>query len=81
MNDTFFEAFSGGEQPENVNLDFGDCGHLSNIPLMPNIEVTFQYVKKLIDGLDSKKSPGSDNISPGILKLIPNEAANFLDIM
>ena len=48
---------------------------------MPNIEVTFQGVKKLIDGLDSKKSPGPDNISPGTLKLIPNEAANFLEVI
>ena len=81
LNETFFEAFSHDEQLENVNLDSDDNGNLSNIPNMPNIEVTFQGVKKLIDGLDSKKSPGPDNISPGILKLIPNEAAKFLEVI
>ena len=62
-----------------MNLDSGDCGHLSNIPLMPKIEETFQRVKKLINGLDSKTSTGPDNISPRILKLIPNEAKSFLE--
>jgi len=53
---------------------------LSNISLIPNTEVTFQGVKDLIDALDSKKSPGPDIISPGILKLIPNDAASLLEI-
>ena len=81
MNETFFEALSHDEQLENVNQDSGDKGNLSNIPNMPNIEVTFQGIKKLIDGLDSKNSPGPDNISHGILKLIPHEAAKFLEII
>ena len=75
LNDTVFEFFSRDEQPENVNLDSGDCSHFSNISLIPNIKVTVQGVKDLIDALDCKKSPGPDNINPGILKLIPNEAA------
>ena len=79
--ETFFEVFSRDEQPENFNLDSGDCVNLSNIPIMPNIEVAFQCVIKLIDGLDSRKSPGTDIISPGILKLIPNEADYFLEII
>ena len=81
LNETFYEAFSHDEQLENVNLDPDDNGNLSNIPNMPNIEVTFQGIKKLIDGLDSKKSPGPDNISPGILKLIPHEVAKFLEVI
>jgi len=39
----------------------------------------FKESKKLIDGRDAKKSQGSDNINPGILKLISNDAANFLE--
>ena len=81
LNDTFFEAFSRDEHAETVSLDSGDCSHASNTPHMPNIEVTFNGIKKLIEGLDSKKSPGPDNISPGILKLIPNEAASFLEVI
>ena len=81
LNETFFKAFSHNEQLENVNLNSGDNGNLSNIPNMPNIEVTFQGIKKLIDGLDSKKFPGPDNISRGILKLIPHEAAKFLEVI
>ena len=80
LNDTFFEAFSCDEHSETMSLDYGDCSHVSNIPHMPNIEVTFYGIKKLIDGLDSKKSPGPDNISPGILKLISNKAASFLEL-
>ena len=63
-----------------MNLDSGENGNLSYIPYMPNIEVTFQGVKKLVDGLDAKKSPEPDN-NPGILKLIPNEAADFLKVI
>ena len=63
-----------------MSLDYGNCSHVSNIPYMPNIEVTFYGIKKPIDGLDSKKSPGPDNISPGILKLISNKAASFLEL-
>ena len=48
---------------------------------MPKIEVTFQAIKKLIDGLDSKKSPGPDKISPGKLKLIAHEVAKFLEVI
>ena len=48
---------------------------------MPKIEVTIQDVKKLIDRIDSKKSPVPDTIRPGILNVIPNEAASFLGIM
>ena len=81
LNETFYEAFSHDEQLENVNLDSDDNGNLSNIPNMPNIEVTFQGIKKLIDGLDCKKSPWPDNISPGILKLIPHEVAKFLEVI
>ena len=54
LNETFYEAFSHDEQLENVNLDCDDNGTLSNIPNMPNSEVTFQGIKKLIDGLDCK---------------------------
>ena len=44
LNETFFEAFSHDEQLENVNLNSGDNSNLSNIPNMPNIEVTFQGI-------------------------------------
>ena len=81
LNEIFYEACSHDEQLENVNLDSDDNGTLSNIPDMPNIEVTVQGIKNLIDGLDSTTSPGPDNISPGILTLIPHEVTKFLEVI
>ena len=48
---------------------------------MPDIDINYQGIKSLIDGLDPSKAPGPDNISPRLLKLIPNESANFLEII
>ena len=54
LNGAFYEALSQDEQSKNVNLDSGDNDNPSNIPQIPNIEVSFQGVKNPIDGLDAR---------------------------
>ena len=75
------KPLSRDDQLQDENLNSDENGSSSNIPQMPNIDVTSQGVKKLIDGLDSKKVPESDSISPRPLKLVPNETAHFLEVI
>ena len=48
---------------------------------MIDINITWEGVKKLIGGLDSRKSPGPDDMRPKLLKLVPIEAASFLNLI
>lgn len=45
---------------------------------MPEINIAFSGVKALIDGLDVNKASGPDNISPKLLKCIPEEVSQCL---
>ena len=51
---------------------------LSIIPSLVDISITWKGVKNLIEGLDSGKFPGSDDISPKLLKLIQCEVERLL---
>ena len=78
LNTTLYEAFIREDPDEDENQP-GSEGNDSPliIPPMLDINITWQGVKKLIEGLNSGKSPGPDDISPKLLKLIPCEAASF----
>ena len=47
----------------------------------PKIEISSSGIKALIDGLDASKAPGPDNISPRLLKLIPDEESRCLKLI
>ena len=82
FNTTFYEAFSQDHQDEIKNqLESGRNENPSNFPLMPDFDITWQEVKKLIEGLDLSRSPGPDDICPNLLKLIPRITAYFLKVI
>ena len=81
LNDTFYEAFSQEDRLQSENLDSDVHSNPPNTPQMPDIDIHYQGIKSLIDRLDPSKAPGPDNISPRLLKLSPNESANFLEII
>ena len=48
---------------------------------MIDIDIAWQGVKKLIERLDLSRSPGPDDICPNLLKLIPRNTENFLQVI
>ena len=79
LNTKFYEAFS----QDNNHLSYtATAGQIDlNFPDMPAIDISCSGVKALIDGLDSSKAPGPDDISPKLLKLIPEEASRCLKLI
>ena len=53
----------------------------SPCPLMLGINITWQGMKQLMEGVDSGKSPGHYDISSKLLKLILSKAANFSNLI
>ena len=79
LNTTFYEAFS---QDNNHLSETANAGQIDlNFPDMPAIDISCSGVKALIDGLDTSKAPGPDDISPKLLKLIPEEASRCLKLI
>ena len=79
LNTTFYEAFSRTSTPSSINELSGQVN--ASFPDMPKIDISSSGIQALIDGLDSNKAPGPDNISPRLLKLIPEEASRCLKII
>ena len=82
LNTTLYEAFIRGDPDEDENEAGSEANDSPSIvsPLL-DISIAWQGVKKLIEGLNSGKSPGPDDINPRLLKLIPCEAASFLKVI
>ena len=79
LNTTFYEAFSRTNTPSSITDFSGQVN--ASFPDMPKIEISSSGIKALIDGLDASKAPGPDNISPRLLKLIPDEASRCLKLI
>ena len=82
LNTTFHEAFirEGPDEDENQpESEANDSPSL--VPPMLDINITWHGVKKLTEGLNSGKSPGPDDISQKLLKLILCEAASCLKVL
>ena len=79
MNTTFYEAFGRTNTPSSITDLSGQVN--ASFPDMPKIDISSSGIQALIDGLDSSKAPGPDNISPKLLKLIPEEASRCLKLI
>ena len=79
LNTTFYEAFSQDNNPSGETAIAGQVD--PTFPHMLVIDISFSGVKALVDGLDVSKAPGPDNISPKLLKLVPEEASLCLKLI
>ena len=76
---TFYEAFIREDLDDTENQSESEMNESPSIVSpMVDFNITWQEVKKLIEGLDSCESPGSDDRSLKLLKIIPCEAASYL---
>ncbi|CAG2195902.1 unnamed protein product [Mytilus edulis] len=80
LNAQFQEAFSSNNDLSNTEFK-ERCNLSGQYPTAPDIAITQEGIKKLLNGLNPHKAAGPDNISSMILKELANEIAPILQLV
>ena len=80
LNAQFQEAFSSKNDLNNIEFK-KRCNMSGQHHTAPDISITQEGIKKLLNGLNPHKAAGPDNISPRILKELADEIAPILQLI
>ena len=80
LNKQFQSVFSSSEEvsQEDFSQNYNMPTEESSFPVLDDIDITLNGIKKLLKDLNPNKSPGPDNIGPRVLKELAEDIAPLL---
>ena len=80
LNKQFQSVFSSSEEvsQEDFSRNYNMPTEESSFPVLDDIDITLNGIKKLLKDLNPNKSPGPDNIGPRVLKELAEDIAPLL---